>query len=101
MTTRGTPESKERRVEAPPPAREFVARLGESGLDAMRWLDENPQALAEYEGKWVVVADRKVSFAGDAPDEVVAEAERAGIPRRNMLVAFVEDSDRTYGTTLR
>ena len=66
MTTGGTAESKERRVEAPPPAREFVSRLGESGLETMRWLDENPQALEGYEGKWVVVANRKVCFAGDA-----------------------------------
>ncbi len=101
MTTRGTAESSERRVEAPPPAREFVAGLGESGLETMQWLDENPQALEGYEGKWVVVADRKVCLAGDAPDEVVARAEEAGISRRDMVVSFVEDSDRTYGAALR
>ncbi len=101
VTTKGTVESKERRAEAPPPAKEFVADLGESGLETMRWLDENPQALEGYEGKWVVAANRKVCFAGDAADEAIAMAEQAGILKRDMVVSFVEDSDRTYGTPLR
>ena len=101
MTTKGATESKEKRVEAPPPAREFVASLGESGLETMRWLDENQQALEGYEGKWVVDANKRVCFAGDAADEAIARAEQAGISRRDMVVSFVEDSDRTYGTTLR
>ncbi len=101
MTTSGTAEPRKKRIETPPPAKEFVAGLGESGLETMRWLDENPQALEGYEGKWVVVANKRVCFAGDAADEAIAGAEQAGISRRDMVVSFVEDSDRTYGTTLR
>ena len=91
----------EGRRAAPPPAKEFVASLGESGLETMRWLDENRHVRDEYAGKWVVVADKQVRFAGDAPDEIIAKAEQAGVPRRDMIVSFVEDSDRTYGTALR
>ena len=101
MKTSTTTEPKEKRAEAPPPAREFVASLGESGLETMRWLHENPRALEGYAGKWVVAADRKICFAGDGPGKVISKAEQAGVARRDMVVSFVEDTDRTYNAALR
>ncbi len=96
MTTRGTAESKEKRAEAPPPAREFVARISKSHVRNMVWLLENARALGEYVGKWVVVADQQVRFGGRSEEEVIAKAEAAGLPKQDIAVHFVEDSDRIY-----
>ena len=101
MTTKGATEFKEKRVEAPPPAREFVARISKSHVKNMVWLLEHSRALAEYAGKWVVVTDREVRFSGNTEDEVVAKAEEAGLAKRDIAVHFVEDSDRSYETTHR
>ena len=97
MKTGTETEPKESRT-GPPPAKEFVASLGESGLETARWLLKNRHVLAEYAGKWVVVASQQVCFAGKDPSELLAKAERAGIPDSEIILEFVEDVARTYRT---
>ncbi len=100
MTTRGTAESKEKRVEAPPtPA--YVPSLNEKQLDTMRWLLTGPPELAAYAGKWVVLANHGVCATADAADEAVAEADQAGVPASDTVLHFVEDVARVYGTAQR
>jgi hypothetical protein len=84
-----------------PPVPDYVPTLGEGRLKNMRWLLESPPELAEYAGKWVVVADRRVCAAADAGDEAIAKAEEAGVPRSDMVVDFVEDAPRVYRTVCR
>ena len=81
---------------APPRATDFAFTLGKSRLDTMSWLIENPEALREYAGKWVVAADRRVWFSGDAPGELIMKSEDAGLSRSDIVLDFVEDLGRVY-----
>ena len=47
-------------------------------LAAMDWLTSHPEALADYEGEWVAVADGRVLAHGESVAEVVRSAERQG-----------------------
>ena len=75
---------------------DYVPTLGEKRLDTMRWLLTNPDVLAEYPGKWLVLAYRKVCSAGDTAGEAIAKADEAGIPAEDTVVEFVEDVPRVY-----
>lgn len=95
----GRPEadrSRGTKVVGAPPSTDFEFTLSESRLETMRWLLEDPQALEGYAGKWVLAAGRQVRLSGDAPDELIAEAEAAGIPRSDMVLDFAEDVARVY-----
>lgn len=61
-----------------PESTERHATTTEEHDAAMRWLDANPGALADYVGEWVAIADDRVLAHGEQFDEVVGEAERQG-----------------------
>lgn len=57
---------------------ERPSTAADAHLAAMDWLDEHTEALAEYVGQWVAVADDGIVAHGEAFDEVVRDAERQG-----------------------
>ena len=79
-------------------APDYVPSLNENRLDTMRWLLTGPPELAEYAGKWVVLANRAVCATADAADEAIAKADQAGVPASDTVLHFVEDVARVYGT---
>ncbi len=83
-----------------PPAPDYVPKMGEGCLEAMRWLNTSPPELSKYGGKWVVASGRRVCAAADGAFDAVTEAERAGVSREDMLVTFVEDVPHVYPTAL-
>lgn len=95
MKTNQKARSEKKRPDAPR-VPDYVPTLGESRLATMRWLLTNPDVLTEYAGKWVVLAECKVCLAGDAPDEIIAKAEEAGVPRSDMVVEYLEDEALVY-----
>ena len=75
---------------------DHVPEISERLLETIRWLDENPQALAGYGGKWVVAAGRRICAAADGPLQAIREAERAGASQEDMAVEYVEDVPHVY-----
>ncbi len=96
MSTRAESGSKKERGHAVPPP-DYVPKMGEGCLEAMRWLNTSPPELSKYGGKWVVASGRKVRAAADGPVDAIEEAERAGVSRDDMVVEYVEDVPRVYG----
>ena len=47
-------------------------------LAAMDWLGAHPEALADYEGEWVAIADERVIAHGESVTDVVRAAEQQG-----------------------
>ncbi len=47
-------------------------------LAAMDWLDDHPDAAADYVGQWIAVADDRILAHGTEFDEVVRDAECQG-----------------------
>lgn len=96
MSTQAESGSKKERGHAVPPP-DYVPKMGEGCLEAMRWLNTSPPELSKYGGKWVVASGRKVCAAADGPVDAIEEAERAGVSRDDMVVEYVEDVPHVYG----
>ncbi len=89
-------EPRPRSAEAPAPP-DYVPKMGEGCIEAMRWLNTSPPELAKYGGKWVVASGRRICAVADGPADAIAEAERAGVSRDDMVVEYVEDVPHVYG----
>ncbi len=87
-------EPRARSAEVPPP--DYVPKMGEGCLEAMRWLDTSPPELSKWGGKWVVATGRRICAAADGPLDAIREAERAGVSQEDMAVEYVEDVPHVY-----
>ncbi len=95
MSTEASSGSNPGRGEAVAPP-DYVPKMGEGCLEAMRWLDTSPPELSRYGGQWVVATGRRICAAADGPADAIAEAERAGVSRDDMVVEYVEDVPHVY-----
>lgn len=100
VTRKTATESEEKRG-GPPGPPDYVPKMGEDCIEAMKWLDTSPPELSRYGGKWVVASGRRVCAAADGPAQAIAEAERSGVSPDDMVVTFVEDVPRVYRTAHR
>ncbi len=92
----GIPAESKGKDAGPQPAPDYVPTLGKSRLETMSWLMDGPPELADYAGKWVVAAGKRIVSAADAGDEAIAKAEEAGVSPEEMVVDYVEEFPRIY-----
>jgi hypothetical protein len=56
---------------------------------------DHPRLINEYPDQWVAVANRKVMAHGDTLEQVLAEVDARDIPRDDVIVRFIERTQRT------
>lgn len=57
--------------------------------------DNQPGLIDQYPDQWVAVSDGAVVAHGDDLNRVLRQVDRAGIPRSDIIVRFLERTQRT------
>ena len=55
----------------------------------------HPGLIDKYRKKWVVVYDGKVKAQGLSFESALREADKKGLPRRDIIVRLIEKNQRT------
>ena len=50
-----------------------------------------PEVWEQYKGEWVALYDRRVRAHSKTFDHVLQEVDKQGLPRRNVLIRFIDD----------
>jgi hypothetical protein len=73
-----------------------VARSLRKFQRSARMLSSNqPRLIDEYPDQWVAVSDNAVVAHGEDLKKVLQQVDKKGIPRADVLVRFIERTQRT------
>lgn len=69
--------------------KEDVGQLFKASRDNLKWLEENYDRLRkQYDGKWVVIQDRKVVVSGGSYASIIAAFRK--FDPRNAIVEYMQ-----------
>ncbi len=57
--------------------------------------DSHPRLIDEYPNQWVAVADSTVMAHGNTLKQVLKQVDAEGIPRADVIVRFIDRTQRT------
>ena len=79
-------------VGSPEDAAEEMARFRDS---AALLSSRHPRLIDRYEKQWVAVYQDKVLAHATSFDAVIREIDQGNVPRRHVLIRFIEKNQRT------
>ncbi len=95
----------EKRVAMPAKSQEFLRLIGDPAevdrsLRAFRKAtsllsSEHPRLIDKYPKRWVAIYRGKVKAAASTFNAVLAQVDKAGLPREEVILRFIDKNQRT------